>query len=134
MPPDRMSLRILLPFEEFLSKVGVASINATTSDGSVGLLPHRQDCVAVLRPGILSFTADGEGESFVAVDQGTLIKAGLTVTISVRRAIGGINLGQLQEAVRHEFLTEAELDKTMRAVMARIETGLLIGLRQLQNE
>jgi F-type H+-transporting ATPase subunit epsilon len=60
MPPDRMTLKILLPFQSFLETSGVRSIVADTRGGSLGLLPHRLDCVAALRPGILSYEVDGE--------------------------------------------------------------------------
>ena len=41
----------------------------------------------------------------MAVDEGVLIKTGPDVLVSVRRAIGGTDLGQLREAVEREFLT-----------------------------
>jgi F-type H+-transporting ATPase subunit epsilon len=41
----------------------------------------------------------------VAVDEGVLVKTGMDVLVSVRRAIGGTDLGQLHEAVEKEFLT-----------------------------
>jgi len=134
MPPDRMTLKILLPFQSFLEKSGVVRIVADTESGSFGLLPHRLDCVAALKPGILSFEADGEAEAFVAVDEGVLIKTGADVFVSVRRATGGTDLGRLHDAVREEFLAEDAAEKSMRAVMAKIETGLISRLRHYQHE
>ena len=134
MPPDRMTLRILLPFQSFLEKSGVSRIVAETRGGSFGLLPHRLDCVASLRAGILAFEADGEGEAFVAVDEGVLIKTGADVSVSVRRAAGGADLGRLREAVEKEFLAEDAASIRMRAVMAKIETGLISRLRHYRHE
>jgi len=133
MPPDRMTLKILLPFQSFLEKSGVRCIVADTNGGSLGLLPHRLDCVAALRPGILSYEVDGAAETFVAVDEGVLIKTGTDVLVSVRGATGGTDLGRLREAVQQEFLTEDEAEKSMRAVMAKIETSLLSRLRHYQH-
>ncbi len=133
MPPDRMTLKILLPFQSFLEKSGVSRIVAETSSGSFGLLPHRLDCVAALRPGILSFMADGEAEAFVALDEGVLIKTGTDVFVSVRGATGGTDLGPLRDAVQKEFLAEDAAEKSMRAVMAKIETGLISRLRHYRN-
>ncbi len=134
MPPDRMTLKILLPFQSFLDKSGVRSIVAVTNGGSLGLLAHRLDCVAALKPGILSYEVDGEAETFVAVDEGVLIKTGTDVLVSVRGATGGTDLGRLRDAVQQDFLTEDAAEKSMRAVMAKIETGLLSRLRHYQHE
>ena len=103
-PPTLMNLKILLPFQIFAEKTGVSRIVAETREGSFGLLPHRLDCVAALAPGILTYEDEAEGEVFVAVDEGVLVKTGLNVVVSVRNAIGGTDLGQLHEAVKKEFL------------------------------
>jgi len=67
----------------------VSRVVAETRAGSFGLLPRRLDCVAALTPGILVFETGAEGESYVAVDEGVLIKTGPNVIVSVRRAIAG---------------------------------------------
>ena len=71
-----MNLKVLLPFQIFAEKTGVSRIVAETRDGSFGLLPHRLDCVAALVPGILTYETISDGEVFVAVDQGVLVKTG----------------------------------------------------------
>jgi F-type H+-transporting ATPase subunit epsilon len=134
MPPDLMTLRILLPFQSFLEKSGVTRIVAETSAGSVGLLPHRLDCVAALTPGILTYQAAGESEIFVAVNEGVLIKSGTEVSVSVRGALAGTDLGRLREAIQQEFTAEDAAEKSMRAIMTKIETGLMTRLKHLQNE
>ena len=83
-----MNLKILLPFQVFAEKAGVSRIVAETREGSFGLLPHRLDCVAALAPGILIYETEAEGEVYVAVDEGVLVKTGADVLVSVRRAIG----------------------------------------------
>ena len=100
-----MNLKVLLPFQIFAEKTGVSRIVAETREGSFGLLPHRLDCVAALAPGILIYETEAEGEVYVAVDEGVLVKTGPDVLVSVRNAIGGTDLGQLREAVEQEFLT-----------------------------
>ena len=93
MQPARMNLKILLPFKIFAEKTGVLRIVAETREGSFGLLPHRLDCVAALAPGILVFETEAEGEVCMAVDEGVLVKTGADVLVSVRNAIGGMDLG-----------------------------------------
>ena len=133
MPP-LINLKILLPFQVFAEKSDVTRIVAETPQGSFGLLPHRLDCVAALTPGILTYETEADGEVFVAVDEGVLIKAGAAVLVSVRRALGGTDLGQLREDVEREFLTLDENEKSIRLVTAKLETGLLRRLATLKDE
>jgi F-type H+-transporting ATPase subunit epsilon len=125
MQPARMNLKILLPFKVFTEKTGVLRIVAGTREGSFGLLPHRLDCVAALAPGILVFETDAEGEVYMAVDEGVLVKIGGDVLVSVRNAIGGMDLDKLHEAVEREFLTLDEQEKGVRSVLAKLESGFI---------
>lgn len=120
-----MQLKVLLPFMVFTEKTGVLRLSAETHDGSFGLLPHRLDCVAVLVPGILSYETASEGESFVAVDEGLLVKTGTQVLVSVRRAMAGRDLAQLRAALEQEYLTLNEAQHNERMVMAKLEMGFL---------
>jgi len=125
MPPPLMHLKVLLPFGVFAEKTGVSRIVAETRNGSLGVLPHRLDFVAALAPGILIYEDDAEGEVCVAVDEGVLVKTGLDVLVSVRRALGGTDLGHLRSAVEQEFLTLDEREQSVRSVMAKLESGFL---------
>ncbi len=120
-----MRLKVLLPFQVFAEVEGVKRIVAETPHGSFGLLPRRLDCVAVLAPGILTYETSAEGEVYVAVDEGVLVKAGPDVLVSVRNAIGGMSLGNLREAVEREFVNLDEGERQVRAVLARLETGFV---------
>lgn len=120
-----MELKILLPFHVFAEKTGVLRMVAETSQGSFGLLPQRLDCVAALVPGILSYETEAEGEIFVAVDEGILVKTGSAVLVSVRRALGGSDLAQLRALVAKEFLTLDEDERSRRTVLAKLESGFL---------
>ena len=129
-----MNLKVLLPFQIFAEKIDVLRIVAETKEGSFGLLPHRLDCVAALVPGILIYETKSDGEVFLAVDEGVLVKTGPDVLVSVRRAIVGTDLGQLREAVEKEFLTLDEHEKSVRQVTAKLETGFLRRFATLQHE
>jgi len=122
---DFMHLKILLPFQVFLEKKDISRIVAETSAGSLGLLPHRLDLVAALKPGIFVYENEAEGEVYLAVDEGIMIKTGMDVLVSVRNAIRGKELSQLREAVEKEFLTVDEREKNMRSVMAKLESGII---------
>lgn len=128
-----MTLKVLLPFGIFANETAVSSIVVDTPQGSFGLLPQRLDCVAALVPGILSFEVDGQGEVFLAVDEGVLVKTGPEVVVSVRRALRGTELSRLREAVEQEFLTLDAQEEEMRTAMARLETGFMRRFATLQD-
>jgi F-type H+-transporting ATPase subunit epsilon len=129
-----MNLTVLLPFQIFAAKTAVSRIVVETLTGSFGILPQRLDCVAALAPGILIYQTVSEGEVFVAVDEGVLVKTGPDVLVSVRRAIGGPDLGELRAAVKKEFLTLGEDERSVRHATARLETGFLRRLANLQHD
>jgi F-type H+-transporting ATPase subunit epsilon len=129
-----MTLKVLLPFQIFAEKTSVSRIVAETREGSFGLLPHRLDCVAALAPGILTYETEADGEVFVAVDEGVLVKTGPDVLVSVRRAISGTDLGQLHDTVKKEFLSLDEHEQSVRLVTAKLETGFLRHLATFQHE
>jgi F-type H+-transporting ATPase subunit epsilon len=112
----------------------VKRIVARTLQGSFGILPRRLDCAAALAPGILTYETEAEGEVYLAIDQGILVKAGMDVLVSVRDAIGGTDLDKLHEAVKHEFLKVDEQEKNVRSVLAKMESGFIRRLMELQHE
>jgi F-type H+-transporting ATPase subunit epsilon len=134
MPTSLMHLKVLLPFQVFAEQAGVTRIFAEMREGSFGLLPHRLDCVAALVPGILIYQTESGGEVLVAVDEGVLVKTGMEVLVSVRRAIGGTDLGQLHAAVEKEFLTLDENEQSVRSAVTKLETGFLRRFATLQHE
>jgi len=125
MPSTFMTLKILLPFRIFTEEKGVTRIVAESRSGSFGLLPRRLDCVAALEPGILIYEHETDGEKYVALDEGVLVKSGPQVLVSVRNAIAGTDLHHLREKVEREFLTLDEEEQSLRSVMAKLESSFV---------
>lgn len=134
MPPLHMQLKILLPSRVFDVVESVTSIVAEARQGSFGLLPQRLDCVAALAPGILTYATKAAGETYLAVDEGVLVKTGTQVVVSVRHAIGGADLGQLRQAVERDFVAMDERQKTVRAAVAKLESGLIRRFAEFHHE
>ena len=134
MPPLRMQLKILLPSRVFNVVENVTSIVAEARQGSFGLLPQRLDCIAALAPGIFTYATEAAGEVYLAVDEGVLVKTGTQVVVSVRHAIGGADLGQLRQAVERDFVTMDERQKTVKAAVAKLESGLIRRFAEFHHE
>ena len=133
METQSMHLKILLPFKVFADINNVTNIVMETSKGSYGLLPHRLDCVAALVPGIFMYEINGSAK-YIAVDAGVMVKAGSEVLLSVRNAIGGVDLGKLGDLVKSEFKQQEETESNTRAVTAKLESGFLYSFDKFRNE
>lgn len=128
-----MNLKILLPYQVFAHLTGVSRIVLETDMGSLGLLPHRLDCVAALVPGLMSYKTEAD-EVYVALDEGVLVKTGLDVSISVRNAIAGSDLTELRLAVEDEFVRLNEQEQLVRSAMSKIESSFINRHQEMQNE
>ena len=120
-----MQLKLLLHSEVLLDNINVLRIVAETNAGSFGILPHRLDCVAALVPGILTYEEKENIPVYLAVDEGVLVKVGPQVLVSVRRAIGGSDLGQLHEAVKRQFLALEKQERDVRDAIAKMESSFI---------
>ena len=120
-----MKLKILLPFKVFLIEEEVHKIAVDTLNGSLGVLPRRLDCATVLVPGILQYENRGGEVKYLALDAGILVKTEDVVTISVRNAMGGASLGELQELVKKQFLELDEREKDLRSTIAKLESDFI---------
>jgi len=134
MQPTSMTLNVLLPFQVFAEKIGVTRIVAETREGSFGILPRRLDCVAALAPGILIYENEIEGEVYLAVDEGVLIKTGLDVLVSARNAIAGTDLAKLRASVEREFLNLDEREQSVRSALAKMESGFIRRLAEFHHD
>ncbi len=119
-----MNLKVLLPTEIFLDDE-VTQVTAEAQNGLFSLLPRHIDFVTALVPGLLSFESEKEGEVFMAVDEGILVKTGQRVMVSTRNAIRGPDLGDLRQAVEERFLVLEDREKQTRTAMARIEADFV---------
>jgi F-type H+-transporting ATPase subunit epsilon len=126
-----MNLKVLLP-AEVLVKEEVAKVTAEAANGSFCLLPKHVDFVAALVPGILSFQTASGRETFVAVDEGILVKCGDEVMVSTRNAIRGPDLGQLRRTVEERFKVLNDRERTARSTMVKIEAGFVRRFLEIQ--
>ena len=134
MQSTHMHLKVLLPFKIFADRNDVLRIVAVTDEGAFGLLPRRLDCVASLSAGILVYETAAEGEVYIAVDEGVLVKTGSDVRVSIRNAIGGMSLDKLRAAVEAEFEHLDAQEQKVRSVLAKMESGFIRRLAEFHHD
>lgn len=118
-----MLVKVLLPSGVLLEQAA-AKVVAEARDGSFCLLPRHVDFVAALVPGILALTAQDGEETFLAVDEGVLVKRGPEVRVSTWNAVQG-KLGELQQAVLAQFRELGDQEQEARVALDRLEASLV---------
>ena len=124
-----MRLKVILPADTLTDRE-VDIVVAEAENGHFGIEPRHVDFVTSLVPGILSFVKDGE-ETFLAVDEGILVKAGSEVRVSVRNAVMGERLGELMRVVEENFAVLDEKEKNARSAAAKIEADIIRGFMEV---
>jgi len=119
-----MRLKLLTPTEVVVDEA-VVKISAEGAAGLFCLLPRHRDWVAALVPGLLGFVAPDGSETFVAVDQGVLVKCADEVLVAVRRAVRDCDLTCLREVVDKRFRHFDDEEKAARSAIARLEAGVI---------
>lgn len=118
-----MKLRVLLPTHVEVDEE-VDRVTAEGENGSFSLLPRHIDSLAALVPGLLSYIG-ADGERFLAVNGGTLVKCGDEVLVSTPRAVKGKNLDALRREIDESFKKLSEHEERARAAMRRIEADFV---------
>lgn len=120
-----MRLLIILPAQTLLD-TDADQVVAEAENGHFGIEPRHIDFVTALAPGILTYTRGSE-ETFVAVDEGVLVKTGDEVRVSVRDAAMGAPLGELMRKVEENFAVVDEKERNARSAAAKIEADIIRG-------
>jgi F-type H+-transporting ATPase subunit epsilon len=125
-----MQLKVLLPTRVLLDEP-VTKVVAEAEDGSFCLLPRHVDFVTTLTSGVLSYWT-AQGERFVAVEEGTLVKCGAQVLVSTRNAAACDDLAALQATVTELFAQQSEQDRAARTALARLEAATMRRFLELE--
>lgn len=125
-----MKLKVLLPTEVLLDQP-VTKVIAEAENGCFCLLPHHIDFVTALIPGLLSFFDEAGQETFLAVNEGILVKCGQEVLVSTRHAVRGTDLETLKQTVEQQFRVLDEREKLTRSALAKLEASFVRRFQEL---
>lgn len=119
-----MRLKLLTPTGVVVDEAAT-KIVAEAVDGYFCLLPRHVDFVSALVPGLFTYWDAGGAERLLATDEGTLVKCGREVMVSVRDAVPGDDLASLRDTVEREFLRLSDRERQARSALARLEAGAI---------
>ncbi len=63
-----------------------------------------------------------------------MVKAGADVLVSVRNAVGGVDLGKLGELIKNDFSNQDETDREAKTVIAKLERGFIYSFDKFRNK
>jgi F-type H+-transporting ATPase subunit epsilon len=125
-----MHLQVVLP-TKILLELDVLKVNAEAENGMFCLLPHHLDFVATLAPSLLSVISSEDEETFLAIDQGILVKQGDRVIVATQHAVQDGDLGMLKQTIEQQFHLIDEREKIARSVLAKLEISTIKGFIEL---
>jgi F-type H+-transporting ATPase subunit epsilon len=117
-------LRVLLP-EQILIDEEIVKVSAEAENGSFTLLPRHTDFATALVPGILTYVTGEGDDTFLAVDEGVLVKCGPEVRVSARNAVLGGELGELKQLIEERYRTIDDHEKRSRDALYKLEAELV---------
>ncbi|HSL60012.1 MAG TPA: hypothetical protein VK866_19355 [Acidimicrobiales bacterium] len=126
-----MRLRVFAPGHEAVDTV-VERVAVQAVGGAFTLLPRHVDIVAVLETGLLAYRPVGDGEVFVAVDGGTVVKVGDDVVVSTPAAVVG-DLAELRQLVDDICVAREEHESAARLALGRLEVDVIQRLVHLED-
>ncbi|MBS1543084.1 MAG: F0F1 ATP synthase subunit epsilon [Bacteroidetes bacterium] len=127
-----ITLKVLLPYKVLVEVPDVKRLTVETTSGSVGFLPNRLDCAAALVPGILMYENSVREVKYLALDEGLLLKTGGVVTIAVRNAVAGSDLGRLRQSIESDLRNLEDRERDVRNTLAKLETGFFRSLEKFR--
>lgn len=120
-----MRIEVLLP-SRILATDEVSSVVAEGHEGAFGILERHIDYVSPLVPGILTYRRKADdAERIFAVDEGTLVKVGPEILVSVRDAVEGDDLPTLRDTVERRFRRLDERERQARSALATLESRFI---------
>jgi len=129
---NKISLEILTPEKEVITAT-VDKIVAEAQNGSFCLKPRHVDFLTELVPGIFSYWIEQE-EHLMALSSGILIKRGEQVMISVRHAIAGEQLEDLETVVREKFRVVDQKEQQTQIAQEQLQADFINRFIELQKQ
>lgn len=118
-----MFLKVHTPFK-ILIKEKVAKILVEGSDGFFGILPKHIDTTTKLVPSILTYE-DAQGEGYMVVDEGILVKKGDGVQICTKDVWESRDLGKIHEVMRQKQTQMQEEEEQSALETTKLELGIV---------
>jgi F-type H+-transporting ATPase subunit epsilon len=125
-----MRLKVLLPTEVLVDRE-VDRVVAEEPTGHFAVEPRHVDYATLLEPGLLRMDSE-DGEEFLGLAEGVLVKRGDTVLVSARDGVRGPDLGELKRMVAQRFSVLDEKERAARTASARMQAGFIRRFLELE--
>lgn len=122
-----MRLLVSTPMSIAVDEDGVQHIRAEDESGAFGVLRGHTDFLTVLTPSVLSWRREDGSQGHAAVGGGifTVRDHGRHVEIATRQVVVAERLEDLAGAVKEQFRTSTELEKSARVSSSQLQIRIL---------
>ncbi|MBR6674746.1 MAG: hypothetical protein IKL32_02355 [Alphaproteobacteria bacterium] len=128
-----MQFKVHTPIGTILD-LPVKKVDLEGLDGFWTLLPKHADFINTLTSGIITYTTEDNKTLYIACNKGVVVKKNQEVRISTPLAILDDNLENLTRTIETDFKQMEEERKEVNTTMARLEIGLIKGMKTLKTE
>ena len=118
-----MLLKVQTPFK-MITKEKVLKVIAEDSNGFFGILPRHIDLTTKIVSSILTYE-DHQGEGYIAVDEGILVKQGDTIGLCTRDAFESRDLGRLHQTMESQMKHQREEEEQFGLEASKLELGIV---------
>lgn len=132
MSVNTMHLEIMTPEKKVVTE-SAEKIIAEAQNGSFCLKPRHIDFVTELVPSILMYWVMGE-EFLLALDGGILVKQANQVKVSVRHAVIGDQLHELEIVVNKEFQKIDQKERDTQMALDHLQADFIKRFIELQKQ
>jgi F-type H+-transporting ATPase subunit epsilon len=115
-----INFKVLTPSETLLD-LKAKKVIVKGLEGGFGMLPKHMDYISSIIPSILSYVDEQDKTHLLAVNEGTLVKCGQNITVSVLGATLGTNMEELQKAVLDSYQVFNEDEREARTALTKLE-------------
>lgn len=115
-----INFKVLTPSKTVLD-LKVKSVSAKGLEGNFGMLPRHIDYITSVVPSILSYKDENGKKHLLAVNEGTLVKCGQNITVSVLGATLGEDMKELQQAVLESYKVFDDDEREARTALMKLE-------------
>jgi len=120
MTENLMHLKIITPSTSVVD-TKAKSLVVKGLEGSFGVKPKHIDYITAIIPSVFSYVDTEDKTNYLALNQGTFVKVGFNVTVSVMGATEGESIEELQKAVMEANKEFEDDERGARVAITKLE-------------
>jgi len=127
-----MNVIVVVPLKKIYEKKAM-SVTIETINGSFTLKARHIDFISIVKPGVLTVKTENGQEDVMGVDTGIMVKKKNRVTISVRNAVQGTAIGNIEKHIEEHYSSLDDKQRALNTGIVGLERDLAKSIYDLKN-